>query len=354
MGYNASRATRRAWKIEKLLQSLLILASLYIFVNYHVLSPEVSQELFEPRQGRPKDSKLAFATLLLPWGDEGLEENDYDLYFRSTRLLNYQLQHSKYTRNRPGVPLLVLVTPDVAQWKRDKLENEGATIVVVERLTSNWLQPMAERWKDMMAKLRLWELTQYDRILFLDSDTFLLKPIEGIFDDPAAGAQSSLNNTAEIKTDELSLPQTYVFASHPEVLHTDHPYPPINMPYFNAGFFLMSPCLEMFSYLTHLLDLPERFNSNYMEQNLLNYAHREHGNMPWQRVHHKWNVNLPNMNDVRQGVVSVHAKLWSPGNVLQPTERELMDKWEGARLEMERHYKFVGKGKNFSKENLKG
>ena len=81
----------------------------------------------------------------------------------------------------------------------------------------------------------------------------------------------------------------------------------------------------------------------------MNYAYREHGNMPWSRLHHKWNINLPNMNDVKEGVYSVHAKLWSPGNELQPTEMELRDRWEGVRLEMERYYRGASTGRDVKK-----
>jgi alpha-N-acetylglucosamine transferase len=72
---------------------------------------------------------------------------------------------------------------------------------------SSWLQPLAERWKDIMTKLRLWEFVQYDRILFLDADTFLLKPIDGEFDDPAAQSRKSFEKNDEIKSDVPTLPE---------------------------------------------------------------------------------------------------------------------------------------------------
>jgi hypothetical protein len=94
----------------------------------------------------------------------------------------------------------------------------------------------------------------------------------------------------------------------------------------------------MFYYLTSLLNIPERFDSMYMEQNLLNYTHREKGNMQWIRVAWKWNVNLPNINDVKEGVHSIQSKLWSPGNELQPVGMELREMWQDANVEMERYY----------------
>jgi alpha-N-acetylglucosamine transferase len=156
MGYSF-RAMRRPLKSEKLLQALLLLASLFVFVYYHVLQSETVSEVpvHTITIASPVGSGLAYVTLLTPSDAQYEGELENDICFRSTRLLNYQLQHAENTRTTRGIPFLVLVTSDVAQWKRDKLEQEGATIVIVEKLGSNWLQPLTNRWKDIMTKLRL-------------------------------------------------------------------------------------------------------------------------------------------------------------------------------------------------------
>jgi len=207
----------------------------------------------------------------------------------------------------------------------------------VEKLGLEWMNPLNERWRDMMVKLRLFQLHEYDRILFLDSDTFLLGPLDGVFDDLAARPRETLD-VAKIEPDEAPLPSTYLFSTLPEVLHKVHSYPPVTKPYFNAGFFLLSPSTELFNYYVSLLNLPGRFDSTYPEQNLLNYAHRENGNMPWGSLGYWWNICLPNMKDVEAGVVSVHSKLWTEGSELQPTEPELREIWQAVKKEMEIFY----------------
>ncbi|TVY85271.1 Meiotically up-regulated protein [Lachnellula suecica] len=279
--------------------------------------------------------KVAYATLLLPDQNTNRSESDSDAYFLSARLLNYQLQHDDYTRTTRSIPFLVLVTRDVSSWKVDQLAREGATVVVVERFDVAWIEPGRERWRDVMIKLRLFELVDYERILFLDADTFLFKPMDGIFDDPAAQNRNTLQ-TATIESDEGPLPETYIFATTAEVMHTTHSYPPVPMSYFNAGFFLMSPSLNLYTYYTSLFKLPGRFDTTYPEQNLLNYAHRQEGNMPWARLSYSWNIVLPHPNDVKQGVASVHAKLWTPGTELQPIEEELQQRWLAKKQEMEK------------------
>ncbi|KAH7412817.1 nucleotide-diphospho-sugar transferase [Cadophora sp. MPI-SDFR-AT-0126] len=290
------------------------------------------------------EGRHAFATVLLPPPNNSNDSHDVDHYLTSTRMLNYQLKHDKNTRSRGDIPFLAVVAPDILPWKRKLLEREGATVIFAERISlgDEWIEPMTERWKDVMLKLRLFELIDYDKILFLDADTYLLKPLDRIFRDPAARPIRTGTSEKETRPDEASLPETYLFATGPEIMHTSHPWPPHPWPRFNAGFFLFQPSKELFKYYTSLLTLKDRFDSTYPEQNLLNYAHREWGNMPWARLKTGWNVNLPNMNDVRKGVKSVHAKLWMKGHELQPVPEELRRMWEKTKVEMESFYNKIG------------
>lgn len=292
--------------------------------------------------------KVAYATLLLPSSNTTLShENDWveeddDVYFLSARMLAYRLLHSSSTCTRLAIPFLVLVTEDIESWKTEVLAREGATIITVKRVPQPvWVQPLASRWEEVMVKLRLWELVQYNRILFLDADTLVLKNMDGIFSDPAGKRQKTLEVEARPEH-EGKLPKTYVFGSRQEVLHTNHEIPPIKWPYFNAGFFMLSPSATLFNYYTSLLETEGKFDTAYPEQNLLNYAHRERGNMPWRELSWKWNVNLPTMRDVRAGVRSLHVKGWDEGNILQPVEAGIGERWREVRAEMEGSWKRRG------------
>ncbi|KAE8454274.1 hypothetical protein EG329_005199 [Mollisiaceae sp. DMI_Dod_QoI] len=287
-------------------------------------------------------SNVAFATLLLPTNAKETDPIEAERYFTSTRMLNYQLRYSKSTRSRKPIPFLVLATPDVPRYQTLQLAQEGAYIVPIDPIpVPSWIKPGHSRWQNVMSKLRLFELTTYSRILFLDADTFLLHPMDGIFFDPLSlPVNTSQQYPQEEK--EAALPSTYLLASLPEVLHVIHTYPPHAWKNFNAGFFMLSPSRTLFNYYLSILNITNKFDPTYPEQNLLNYAHREWGNMPWQRLGGKqgeWNINLPNMNDVKKGVRSVHAKLWWAGTGLQPNEPELMDRWSKVRFEMEDFYR---------------
>jgi alpha-N-acetylglucosamine transferase len=77
---------------------------------------------------------------------------------------------------------------------------------------------------------------------------------------------------------------------------------------FCAGFFLLKPLEQIFDYFNALLDIPNSFDSKYMEQNLLNYAHRRDGTMPYKKIPTTWNIRAVNDNDFEKGVASMHEK----------------------------------------------
>lgn len=197
-------------------------------------------------------------------------------------------------------------------------------------------------WQSVLGKLRLWELTEYDRICFLDGDTVLTRPLDGIFDDPAVETQAVGTDAEQSREDEGPLPSHYVFAGIQEMMIT-HRYPPTeenhdwpNFGYLNAGIFVLKPNLQLLDYYLSLADTPDRFPPQLPEQNLLNYAHRPEGNMPWKHCKYDeeekavpasrqsqltvlrlvvathWNMHYPDVADLEGGVASLHEKWWSP------------------------------------------
>jgi len=235
---------------------------------------------------------------------------DSDNYFQATRVLNYQIRHSVNTRySDPRAPFLVLVTPEVAQNKRALLTKEGAKVIPVENIVVDWMSKRigSISWASVLSKLQLWTLTDYDRILCLDSDTMLIQSLNGVFDDPAAQQYKANISLADNTT--TPIPHSYTFGGIMEGISGDRAKP-INSGYLNAGFFMMKPDLHMYKYYMDLLSKPDLFDPSMPEQNLFNYAHRPSGPMPWQHLDEKWNTNCPNNKDVEMGWKTVHGKHW--------------------------------------------
>ncbi|KAK5070548.1 hypothetical protein LTR64_000219 [Lithohypha guttulata] len=175
-----------------------------------------------------------------------------------------------------------------------------------------------------MSKLRAWELTDYSRLLMLDGDMLLRRPIDNVFDELNATIIDSRSiPEKEVKHDENPIPAKYLLAGGPEVRGTLHHFPPsrengdfIHPTGCNLGFVMLAPSREMFEYYMSILKIEGRFNSATMEQSLLNYAHR------------------PEEEDVVGNVASIHEKWWTDSKNYPPLRKWYRSKKE----EMEKFY----------------
>jgi len=158
----------------------------------------------------------------------------------------------------------------------------------------------ADRQRDLLPKLSLFQLVQYSKILFIDANTLVTKPLDSVFHDEGTLTQATGTYPETIKEDNGVLPRTCMFSTHGDLQESDHPCPPDpNLDYSNGGFLLFTPSKVSFDYYLSLLTLPGRFDTGFPEQTVLNYAHTRDGNMPWKPLWHVWNVNWPTEKDWR-------------------------------------------------------
>lgn len=275
----------------------------------------------------------AIATFLTGGASTDDAANENDFYYVATRTLGYQVLHDPSTRCNTSIPFLVLVTATVPAAKRERLMKDGATVVEVEDVPLPWwVKTGVTRWKDQFAKLRLFEMVDYERILFVDADTLLTRPICPIFDDE--GIRTPMTTLAhrksQMKGDEAALPAQYVFAARSDNALTgerEHPFPPPPTSVFTAGFWLAAPSKEMYRYLMSVTSHYRRFDPHTMEQSLLNYAFRREGAMPWYELDYMWSATWPSLSDFEGGVASLHEKFGMTGpDELRALWKEAADK----------------------------
>ncbi len=252
-------------------------------------------------------------------------------------LLTYQILHANETRCRKPIPFIVLVTNTVTADKQKQLVRDGAIVVQAEDVPLRWwIKTGVTRWREQFTKLRLFQMVQYDRILFLDSDTLLTRPLDDIFQDPAVQLSDTLfERRGEIKSDESALPAQYVFAAGQIMLWAggrDHPFPPMHTYSFSAGFWTCAPSKEVYQYLLSVMNHYRRFDPHAMEQNLLNYAFRSGGAMPWKELDYKWSATWPGEKDLKGQVATLHEKFWRAGT------KDLQDLWWQSKQMMENYY----------------
>jgi alpha-N-acetylglucosamine transferase len=329
------------WRQPRRLQGLLASAFIFGLVAIWYFLSLLSSPIRDPSFGvldRPLEPRYAIATFLT--GDPASQDDEDDDYFIATRVLTYQLLHANETRcHDPTIPFEVIVTSTVSQKKIDQLISDGAIVRRVEDIPLRWwIKTGVTRWADQFTKLRLFEMTQYDRILFIDADTLITRPVDAIFDEPSIRAPYSalLNRKKAVKSDEIGvLPAEYVFAARSDNALTgerDHPFPPLPTNVFSAGFWVAAPSLDMFQYLLSVMNHYRRFDPHTMEQSLLNYAFRRDASMPWIELDYQWSATWPNEKDVEGNVATLHEKFWSTG------PDELQGKWQHARRRMEAYY----------------
>lgn len=261
----------------------------------------------------------AIATFLTGGSSPADAENEDDYYYVATRTLGYQILHDPATRCNTSIPFLVLVTSSVPVFKREQLMKDGAVVVEVEDVPLPWwVKTGVTRWKDQFAKLRIFEMLDYERVLFIDADTLLTRSICPIFDekDISIPMTTLADRKNQMKGDEAALPAQYLFAARSDNAFTgerEHPFPPPPTTVFTAGFWLAAPSKEMFQYLMSVTNHYRRFDPHTMEQSLLNYAFRREGPMPWFELDYMWSATWPSMRDLEGGVASLHEKFGLTG-----------------------------------------
>ncbi|CAO0791290.1 unnamed protein product [Mucor circinelloides] len=106
-----------------------------------------------------------------------------DVMGEATEVLVYSLKQTNTKHD-----IVVLVLDDVTQTVRSRLEYLGAKIINVDQIKYPWDSSSARRKGFNKAcrysKLNLWNLTQYEKVVFLDADTMVVNNIDELFGYP--------------------------------------------------------------------------------------------------------------------------------------------------------------------------
>jgi glycogenin glucosyltransferase len=83
-------------------------------------------------------------------------------------------------------PKVLMVTPDVTEASRARLVAEGWRIVEVTPIPNPHPERglLFARFGNVFTKLHAWELTDYDKVVFLDADTIVVQKIDELFARP--------------------------------------------------------------------------------------------------------------------------------------------------------------------------
>ena len=87
------------------------------------------------------------------------------------------------------VPRVVMVTPDVSAAARQQLVDQGWQLRPIDPVSAPADDArLFERFALSYSKLRVFDLVELDKVVFLDADTIVLKNIDELFDRPSVAA----------------------------------------------------------------------------------------------------------------------------------------------------------------------
>ncbi|GFY87543.1 plant glycogenin-like starch initiation protein 1 [Actinidia rufa] len=135
--------------------------------------------------------QLDLIAVKLPCRDEGN-------WSRDVARLHLQRAAAQLAASAEGYhPLVILVDETISEYHRSGLEAAGWKIRTIQRIRNPKAKKDAyNEWN--CSKFRLWQLTDYDKIIFIDADLLILRNIDFLFSMPeisATGNNGTLFNS---------------------------------------------------------------------------------------------------------------------------------------------------------------
>lgn len=149
-------------------------------MTYIIAGKELWRGYFPQLSGKNKSSvqipKLAYVTVL----------HSSEAYVCGAIALAQSILLTGSSISEP-IDLVLLADDSISPKSIDGLKSAGWKIIHIQRILSPFAKKDAyNQWN--YSKLRMWQLTMYDKIIFIDSDILVLKNIDGLFSYPQLSA----------------------------------------------------------------------------------------------------------------------------------------------------------------------
>lgn len=194
-----------------------------------------------------------------------------------------------------GEPLIVMAAPEVSPRVRAHLSMQGLRIrdvEILERGSRDMGGPQPSAGPGL-TKLRVWQLTEFDKVVFLDANTLVLRNVDELFERPELSAAACLLSPDRLDSAVMVLvPSEATFARMSSAIGLLR-RPGEDEEAFLSTFFQswraglpehrLPPGYKLFPALRQLLlKHPTRWEVALRETKILHYAGQE----PWTRLPH--------------------------------------------------------------------
>ncbi|WP_323176044.1 glycosyltransferase family 8 protein [Pantoea ananatis] len=182
------------------------------------------------------------------------------------------------TQSQTRWPLVVMATAAIDEQDCAILEEEGCIIQHVEGLYPHSdLNPQyaSERFGEVWTKLRAWQLTDYQRVVFLDADMLVLQNMDELFSLDLGGHALAACHACRCNQNQI---EAYPDSWQPEFCHYTwqerEESPPAHVDYYlNGGFLVLEPDNAVFEKLeARIAAIEDLSQYAFSEQDLLNEA----------------------------------------------------------------------------------
>ncbi|KAH7134904.1 nucleotide-diphospho-sugar transferase [Dendryphion nanum] len=227
-----------------------------------------------------------------------------DPYYLAIHSLIYRVLWSPHSRTSK-YPFVVFVADFVTLEQRQLLAGAGAIVRELSALEWNPNVPgIQHRWRDLFAKLNMWNETEFERIIFLDADAFPLTNIDAMFDiAPVQKCVQEKLHPDDYLADGTPVCEPYIFAGVPQ-----NPFDTSRVN-INVGSMVFTPSKRMHQRLLQNYVKTDRYDCLMAEQAFLNWQFDSQGAFPPTLLEREWGGFFPKQDEEGKLKV-VHEKLW--------------------------------------------
>ena len=206
-------------------------------------------------------------------------------------------------------PLVVMVTEGIDAASRQAVRDDGCLVREVEPLRPGSTRPdhyANARFAEVWTKLAAWQLTEYERVVFLDADMLVTQNMDELFSLPLPSGAIAACHACRCNPNRIaSYPADWI----PENCHYTHFGDIVRGEsvvdnYLNGGFLVLEPDREVFEDMADkLAAVDDMSRYPFAEQDFLNDYYRD-----------RW-VPLPYIYNALKTLPFQHPSLWDTADV---------------------------------------
>ncbi|MBZ6388452.1 MULTISPECIES: glycosyltransferase family 8 protein [Pantoea] len=224
-------------------------------------------------------------------------------------LVGVKALHRSLKQSNTRWPLVVMATEAIPQADRAALQAEGCVVQQVDPIYPNRELEQhyaSAQFGEVWTKLRAWQLTAYERVVFLDADMLVLRNMDELFTLDFGDNQLAACHACRCNPNQIA---SYPASWQPENCHytwqdRNQPAPASLDNYLNGGFLVLKPDNAVYEQLADRIAAIEDLKAYpFSEQDLLNEAFAGR----WQP--------LPYIYNALKTLPFQHSRMWNAREV---------------------------------------